>query len=1200
MANEAFSWERFLRSCKLTEKSPAALWRERMADCLRIPQRAWAMRFMGLVHFFEPRDGETGKQAAARISGRYFDFAYDRFYGNDKLRDGLDEIGIRLRVDNNRHVQYVRTIHYYSGWMYVKFARTIARAVGKFSWEKIAEHDTLLRLLEHDIKRFQRTGDSSEEELSREDVVAFFQSLTRLYRRYNAPFSVEDVQELAPLKRSVAQRIIDEMCEASDGGSLQNLETRPQIALDEHGRAVFSLPQKGHFAEGTDTVVFAFRDAPDSSVPPFAHAIYHRTPKGDHALSWDKPREYGSGVPCRGRRIVRSITRFEPAADKPQVEVIPQIFLDSERTHLLLRLRDSAQAACGYELDANGSDAGIVSTRQKLSAGTRCQILPLTGCDLNVAVMCRGERSPLPVSANGVLTIPGTADELVVGEDVYEVRTFADSYLNMDNRCRHFRHPGRLFFERSCDPFTDVCRAAGENLSVRYLFDDGGNPRMVPMPLFGVAGQTVPEEVLWKKGSLEVRENGTSLFRRAVTFTEDLDVRAFERPLDLEADARRIVVVGDERLSVDVPPRIRRIEIPCHGFTLSLPIRRTGVYFECANTAIPIPRERPGASCARELARSDFERLKCCIATESDADDVFVTRGNTALVRLDDRRFTGGKLLADETLQETNSDHFAICVRHEGRRGPELSFYKFHLYDPQRTNVANAGENPHSVTWRRDSGTDDLVLTYWIAFSDCNRQKHLAFFPAHRQDESPVVVESAPKETYVHMEDEPTGRCRETIRVPGFFGHDMDWGHGLICFVVHRKTYFGDRHDYDVLSSGFFLNGPVGKRTEIENDPYGLRAAFAGNDGLIGEDGDKILQVMTSNDSATQGYVAGFLDRMKDATAELNVFTYLNAYWNKMPRHGANWRPSGYAFMAGAYFAKVFSDEVAAEPYRSLWSRLLIGYRHLKPQSQRLIRKYLPRASHLDKLPVALKFPFWQKVRKVLGHTSPIGHFMFTRNHVFSYPQLAEAVRRACQRGTSLRELQSKIPKIPSGDRARNAISELYSAWMKVARGELDVEEIAWKSGTVYRRVHAKLPRGNLGQYGHIAFEPAFDGFADSPSLFYGGYEDGLKEIRGNEWSENCCLSDNDVEEFIETMGLRLHNWRLNPTLGEAQGLRELFVFLESVDAHVNLLPDRKSPRLGLLEGIENEAWLQCKLAQKTSAKKWAELDRLKEETQGK
>ena len=43
-----------------------------------------------------------------------------------------------------------------------------------------------------------------------------FQSLARLYLRYNAPFTVEDVQELAPLKRSVAQRIIDEMCKAAN------------------------------------------------------------------------------------------------------------------------------------------------------------------------------------------------------------------------------------------------------------------------------------------------------------------------------------------------------------------------------------------------------------------------------------------------------------------------------------------------------------------------------------------------------------------------------------------------------------------------------------------------------------------------------------------------------------------------------------------------------------------------------------------------------------------------------------------------------------------------------------------------------------------------------------------------------------------------------------------------------------------------
>ena len=43
-----------------------------------------------------------------------------------------------------------------------------------------------------------------------------FQSLARLYLRYNAPFTVEDVQELAPLKRSVAQRIIDEICKAAN------------------------------------------------------------------------------------------------------------------------------------------------------------------------------------------------------------------------------------------------------------------------------------------------------------------------------------------------------------------------------------------------------------------------------------------------------------------------------------------------------------------------------------------------------------------------------------------------------------------------------------------------------------------------------------------------------------------------------------------------------------------------------------------------------------------------------------------------------------------------------------------------------------------------------------------------------------------------------------------------------------------------
>ena len=97
----------------------------------------------------------------------------------------------------------IRTIMYYSGWMYVAFAHQIGKVIGMSSWNKVTDHDFLSVLLGNAVQKLNSVCDEeqSEAQLSLEDVVAFFQSLARLYLRYNALFTVEDVQELAPLKR---------------------------------------------------------------------------------------------------------------------------------------------------------------------------------------------------------------------------------------------------------------------------------------------------------------------------------------------------------------------------------------------------------------------------------------------------------------------------------------------------------------------------------------------------------------------------------------------------------------------------------------------------------------------------------------------------------------------------------------------------------------------------------------------------------------------------------------------------------------------------------------------------------------------------------------------------------------------------------------------------------------------------------------
>lgn len=65
-------------------------------------------------------------------------------------------------------------------------------------------------------------------------------------------------------------------------------------------------------------------------------------------------------------------------------------------------------------------------------------------------------------------------------------------------------------------------------------------------------------------------------------------------------------------------------------------------------------------------------------------------------------------------------------------------------------------------------------------------------------------------------------------------------------------------------------------------------------------------------------------------------------------------------------------------------------------------------------------------------------------------------------------------------------------------------------------------------------------------------------------------------------MGRKLHEWRKNPTLEEAQNLRKTFSVVEQVDACMAVIPWRPNPVLGLMDAIDNEAW-RCRAAEKAS-----------------
>lgn len=1123
-----FSWEQFFRHNRLSENSNKQLWIERISTCGHDSNKSWALRFMALVHFFErcKQDGSNGF-AARRILKMVFGetFKFERFYRNGKLKDGLQELGVRLRVDRNGHVQYIRTIMYYSGWMYVNFAHKIGEVVGTSSWNKVADHGFLCGLLGSDVQKLNSVGgndEQSEAQLSLEDVVAFFQSLARLYLRYNAPFTVEDVQELAPLKRSVVQRIIDEMCKAvnSDGVGLKDLETLPQIDLNSRGQVVFSLPRKGHFKNGVKTVVFLFRDRFGTDVEPFTHRAYNLNSDGDYVISDRTPVPLSDGI-----WTVRSIARLEPGSDQKEQEVLPQVFFEAERTHLLLRLRDSNTTDCGYELDSSETDAGIVSVTQKLECGRRYKVVPINGNtpevdvisdDAHVNIKCEGN------FADGCFRVPADAEAVSIGNETYDVKTTADTYLNIRDRLRIFDNPGRLFFEADCCPFTDACKQTG--VVAHYILRRDGPCREIEISLDDHGNWSLPSETLWKAGSLEMWAGNKKLFRRAITFVEKVDLSSFGRAFDIEDAPQVMIRVGDKKIPVSVPKRVTRIKVPYKEFSFSIPVKRTGVYFEFNKQVIPIPLERPGKGRIHDIARTDFDSLRCRIAPASEFDVVQLARGNTNIVRLDERSFIGKLMAKEEHLSASDSDYYAICISHDDVDGRKNAFYKFHVYDPTCKNIAADGAPRHSVVWRRDEATDDLVLTYWIPYSVQNCQKHLAFFPAHKQDERALCFETEPKDRYVHETDPVYGRCKETIRIPHFFQKPIDWGRGLICFVVNKQVYSGKQHDYKVLTSGFLIKAPPDKVTEITDDPYGLRSAFAGNEDCQ-EDRAKILEVMMSAEPAVQEYVAGFLDRMKVAVSELNAFKYLNSYWNQIACGKGKKITSGYAFMAGHYFSKVFKDDSALENYRELWSRKLIPYPFAcEPCEQKSLN--ISCLYDIKNMSKPLRSRFWVEVKNNVGKEviRKARRIYYTQNWTFSYPQLAEAVRLKVEDGIPLNDLLNalKITGRTRGD-PRGVITKLYQGWVQVTNGVMDVEEISSKDGSVYEEVHKCFPsHDNMGKYGQYVFRPVFDWYNDLPYLFYGGYEDGSAEL--DVWEDQRNLDDAAIEEFIKVMGKNCMN----------------------------------------------------------------------------
>lgn len=1152
-----FSWNNFYKKYRLSENSSQDDWRGILpARCARHQNGDWAKRFIALTRWFNVTDTDRNAVAAAdRICTELRSVGYAQFSNQQnrkRLGDGLQEEGIILRNSNGQN-QYLRTIMYYSGWMYVRFAKQISGKMNPFSWETIRKWefpDEFKAHLQADFGKFS----AQEGDEGFQDIKDFFKDLAELYFERNENFTAEELLKRRPeLLPNAAKKIVETLC--SPNANAAKSETLPQIDVDCDGNAVFTLPEEGLFTGTPVRVEFHFFDHEERV---FRYAVYNRN-NGRYGLRWlneeqEEIRE--QNVPLEK---IGSILRV---CGGQKTDALPTVCI-SGAPHLLLKLEGGPG---GYKR-APGNI-------RRLQSRTTYKVVSFRGEEPKIRII-DGEEGEKDELFPDVFTVPENAVSVRIDEIDYDVETSAATYLNLDNRTRAFSAenlPGRIFFETSSVPFTD--NACG--LSARYSWKENGDAHEETFQVCGEKTE-IPETVFWREGFLELMADGRVL-KRAVTFIDDValgDFRTKAAEIDREYDWN--IRIGNEDIEVHIPREKNRAKFDFKGFSFSIPVKRCGVYFETGTSGelVHVPAERFGEGRVHDVAREDFRRFVLHVRAGSDTDEITAIRGTApGSLPSDKRKFIGEKLTSlVPALKDSDSDHYAFQIRQDGNS----KFYKFHVYDPETTRVSGR----KYVEAQREGV--DLVLTFWCAFSNREKQKCLVFFPAHLQDKSPVSFDAEPVRDEIDAE---TGRRKETIRIRDFYKKEIAWGHGLLCFVAHKVSVRG-KEEFRPLSMGFFLKAPKAKRSDnFADDPYGLRRALAGDeDGHVNFRTIEEIIVQNRNDAA-QDYLDRFFESMRcNVLSSLTKGAFqsssvagrcLNAYWNRVSKE-----PSGYVFLCGRHYKKHIND------YHEYWDKLLISYRD-EPLSYKsclnnftenaLLKPWwngpIPNAQSLNNLSPRAKDALLTLVCKTLKldfktgtdqNANDEGGLIFYKDYwSFSYPQLSEAVRLAIQDG-KIKDILGNI----RDEKAKEIIETISRNWSNYRRR--DDEESKRYIVSPFLPFLGFSPQHlgmNLAPYSYQAFSQAFKCFQDNPYMFYDGY--------GNSQElPHCdrCITFKNIQDFVKTIAGKLHEWRTKPNLEKAQDLRKVFFTLREIDRELFKLPElralRNEQKIGLCDAIE-------------------------------
>lgn len=892
-------WKRIYREGHLSESSNWEQWGQLIRSC---HDNRFFWQFFALARYEAKMAEPLTSENVCTIAGEKFGFNYAFTGHRDELCQQLSLSGVELiRATNG--FQYLRTIHRLSGVLYLKVIKRIKR--DNIPYKKWFDGNSLSEDLKKEIASYVTQNDDPTE-----DVAEFLRRMKIRYERYYRFPTVEQcVREENSISPPMVKKILGELGWDGDAdehghgkaaGAVSVMDTSPQLLLNEKHLLVVSFPQRKFVFNNVETnasiICFEFKDANDQLV---SIAKFRRV---DSEWKAELDRKIVNGISVDAFSSIQRTVWNRSRECIDNTDVTPSVLRDPNADHVLFQVEVS----------------DFLHTRRLYEIG---DAIPSGGClfvaPLNDATPCvtiqHGDKEVSDIAIGEPFHVPADADVLCVGSSEYPVRTKASEWIDL-SCCRWTG--ARLFCEKSQFPFTDDLISASD-VEVFYRTTDGEE---VQLPIRSGKWE-VDVPILWNKGWLVFRgKNEQELTKRALTFIPDIDDSSIDQVFRLEEDTTATIKFGAESVEVLIPPLKTKLQVDVHGYSnFNFPLKREGVYFRVqgADAAIPLSTDRRSAT---EIATADFEAATFYFVSDG-LDDVVVHGEKIKSVKhgkisgLEMRSLAGEPSDGNWRIRDAAREVF------------------FHIYDPVNTPADD--ECQHPVRWWRQG--DDLIVSFWVAHRWRDKKLAYIFYPAHRQDSSPVIW----KEVDATFDLAERGRLFSTVTIKGLYSDDskIDWGCGLLAFVGFDKG----NGKFHAVSSGFFVKAEDSETFQIDNedDPYGLRLAMARCEI------PSIENIMQTEDVEARAWIKDFENRTLHALNQIGALEYFHAYRSHCIDATGVEQTSGYFFMAGwllvekmgalygaddenSRYFKIFEKEMIRkgklpEDYNGKWSSLLIA-----------------------------------------------------------------------------------------------------------------------------------------------------------------------------------------------------------------------------------------------------------------------------------